>query len=85
MQTASFQGVVKAIIYIIIFYYIIKFVMRLVIPILLKKAVQKAEENLRQSQQRDDLSRTAAPINSKDLKSNGDKKVGEYVDFEEIE
>jgi len=86
MQTASFTGVIKAIFYVILFYYIFKFVMRLLLPMLLKKAVQKAEENLKQRGQQTHYN-TGETINGnpKAARPNETKKVGEYVDFEEIE
>ena len=83
MQTASFSGVVKAIFYFIIFYYLFKFVMRLVLPILLQKAAKKAEENLRRQSDGDGTNSNFQDPKSTTPKSK--KKVGEYVDFEEIE
>jgi len=86
MQEASFSGVLRAIFYFIIFYYILKFVMRLLLPVILRKAVSKAEENLRNHQQ--GYTREEDPKVHRDprnIKPDDKKKVGEYVDFEEIE
>ena len=90
METASFAGFIKIIFYIIIFYYVIKFVARLLLPLLIKKAVEKAGENF---QQQNPYSQTrSASINddtiyntSKTEKPRETKKVGEYVDYEELE
>ena len=93
MQEASFSGFIRTLIYIIAIYYIIKFLAKLFLPILVKKAVEKAGENFQKQQQ-------YAQCNSWQKKNNNDeiiidtanakkpretKKVGEYVDYEEIE
>ncbi|HLA56274.1 MAG TPA: hypothetical protein VK623_09250 [Flavobacterium sp.] len=86
MQTASFTGVIETLFYIIVFYYIFKYAMRLLLPVVLKKAVEKAEENLRNYDTRQYPNNdTFAQPNSKSDKPRETKKVGEYVDFEEIE
>jgi hypothetical protein len=95
METASFAGFIKTIFYILAFYYAFKFLARLFLPVLVKKVVQKAGENFQQHQsqyqsgtyqnystpQKDeivsDTSKTANPRET--------KKVGEYVDYEEID
>ena len=85
MQTASIQGVIKILFYFIIFYYVAKFVMRYLAPILLRKAMQKAQESFRQQQQpqqpRESQTTFETPITEKPRET---KKVGEYIDFEEI-
>jgi len=93
METASFAGTIKVIFYIILFYYIFKFLMRILLPVLLKKAVEKAGENFRQQQyqapfnpsQNGSSQTTFTNTNPKSDKPRETKKVGEYVDFEEIE
>ena len=75
------------------FYYIFKFLAKLFLPILVKKVVEKAGENLHKQQQN-------AQDNSWNKTSNNDeiiykspvdknpretKKVGDYVDYEEID
>ncbi|RZJ34046.1 MAG: DUF4834 domain-containing protein [Flavobacterium sp.] len=83
MQTASFLGAIRTIVYIIAFYYVFKFAMRLLLPVLLKKAVEKAEENLRQ---RDFGQPNNNPYREQQKpKVDSRKEEGEYVDFEEIE
>ena len=83
MQTASFVGAIRTVVYIIAFYYVFKFAMRLLLPVLLKKAVEKAEENLRQR----DFHQAPNQEYSQQPKPKVDsrKDEGEYVDFEEIE
>ena len=93
MQEASFSGFLKAIFYIIAFYYIFKFLARLFLPILVKKAVEKAGANFQKQQQNSqDNSWQKRPNNDEVIidtanakKSRETKKVGEYVDYEEID
>ena len=87
MQTASFFGFIKMIIEIIIFYYIIKFLAKLFLPMLVKKAVQKAGEKFQQNQNYNPNQTVddEMVINKTSTKPKEIKKVGEYVDFEEID
>lgn len=88
IETASFAGLIKAIFYIILFYYVFKFLMRIFLPILLKKAAQKASQSFNNQQQSYNSStntrETFQPRQNQD-KPKEREKVGEYVDFEEIE
>lgn len=92
MQTASFSGFIRAIFYMIAFYYIFKFLARLFLPLLVKKAVEKAGQNFQQHQQQQQSSwhKTSNndeiiidTANSKNPRET--KKVGDYVDYEEID
>ncbi len=88
IETASFTGFLKVIFYIILFYYVFKFLARIFLPILLKKAVQKASDNFNNQQQpynTANSSRETFRTNANQEKPKETKKVGEYVDFEEIE
>ena len=88
MQEASFSGFIKMIFEIIIFYYVIKFLAKLFLPMLVKKAVQKAGEKFQQNQQYNQNSNSQDEViinNYNDDRPRETKKVGEYVDFEEIE
>lgn len=91
MEQASFSGILKTIFYILAFYYIFKFLARLFLPILVKKAVEKAGENFQRqyqatytnySNQAQDEFVNTAPKSDKPRET---KKVGEYIDYEEIE
>ena len=91
METASFSGVLKAIFYFIVFYYAFKFLARLFLPVLVKKAVEKAGQNFQQYNQSQSYNQTASPKDeivydtTKSTKPRETKKVGEYVDYEEID
>lgn len=91
METASFNGFIKTLIYIIAFYYAFKFLARLFLPILIKKAVEKAGQNFQQGSQQNTYYSNQSNSDeiiideSKVSKNRATKKVGEYIDFEEIE
>ncbi len=91
MEMASFSGVIETIFYILAFYYIFKFLARLFLPIMVKKVVEKAGENFQRqyqstyqsnaTQQQDEFVNTTSQSN----KPRETKKVGEYIDYEEID
>jgi Domain of unknown function (DUF4834) len=92
MQIASFSGFLRSLLYMVAFYYVFKFLARLFLPHLIKKAVEKAGENFEKQQQNHQNTHQNS-TNPKDVifdKTSSDKprekkKVGEYVDYEEIE
>lgn len=94
MQEASFSGLIKAICYIVAFYYIFKFLARIFLPVLVKKAVEKAGENFQKQQQysqdtswqKTQRNNDEIIINTANAKNPREtKKVGDYVDYEEID
>lgn len=89
MHTASLVGVLKLLAYMLIFYFLFKIVMRLLMPILFKKAVEKAQDNLRRMQDSQQFGNFQQPYDNSASQSNtrprSTKKVGEYIDYEEIE
>ena len=93
MQTASFTGFIKAIFYMIAFYSIFRFLAKLFLPLLVKKVVEKAGQNMQQQQQRQQQktwqkSQTKEEViyNTANAKNPREtKKVGDYVDYEEID
>jgi uncharacterized membrane protein len=96
MDTASSTGLIKIIVFIIIGYYAVKFLARLFFPILIRKVVSKAEASFKQQYQTQQQNsgytskenRSGNEIISETENSNNPKstkKVGEYVDYEEIE
>lgn len=85
---ASFTGFIETLCYILFFYYVLKFLARLFLPFMVKKVVEKAGQNFQQqyqNQQNHNNTQDSNPLNSTDSKPRENKKVGEYVDFEEIE
>lgn len=85
---ASFAGFIQTLFYILFFYYVLKFLARLFLPYMVKKVVEKAGQNFQQqhqNQQNQSNTQDFNPGNPTDSKPRENKKVGEYVDFEEIE
>ncbi len=98
MQEASFSGLLKTIMWVIAFYYIFKFLARIFFPVLVKKAFEKAGENIQRQQeqynqynqgnnwQNNSNNRDEIIIDTANAKNPREtKKVGEYVDYEEID
>lgn len=93
MQTASFAGFIKTLFYIVAFYYIFKFLAKLFLPLLVKKVVEKAGANFQEQQQRSqDASWRKSNSNDEIIYNTAHsknpretKKVGDYVDYEEID
>ncbi|PRZ27886.1 DUF4834 family protein [Flavobacterium granuli] len=93
MQTASFAGFIKTLFYIVAFYYIFKFLAKLFLPLLVKKVVEKAGANFQEQQQRSqDASWRTSNSNDEIIYNTAHsknpretKKVGDYVDYEEID
>ncbi len=93
MQTASFIGLLETLFWIYVSYYIFKFLSKLFLPILVKKVVEKAGENFQQQQQRYRDTSWNTSQNNDEIQYNTSnsknpretKKVGDYVDYEEID
>lgn len=92
METASFGGLLETLCYIVAFYYIFKFIVRLMLPIMVKKVVAKAGANFQQQYQSHANQNTSTSgqdeiiyDTAKNNKPHETKKVGEYVDYEELD
>jgi hypothetical protein len=93
MQTASFSGFIEMVFYMIAFYYIFKFLAKLFLPIVVKKVVEKAGQNFQQQQQRTQQTTWKKTPNNDEIiidtanskNPRETKKVGDYVDYEELE
>jgi hypothetical protein len=86
METASFNGVLRVIIIMVLAYYALKFLLRIFAPIIVQKVVQKAGETMYERQQ--EFYSTAnrqAQQHAEPEKPQEKKKIGEYIDFEEID
>ena len=84
--------VLQTILFLIIVYYIAKILWKWLAPKLLNYAVQKTEERFgqqfgqfHQSQGTSQREGETTVHKKRNPKSNPSKKVGEYIDFEEIE
>jgi hypothetical protein len=91
MDTASFNGLIKTLVWIVLIYYGIKFFFKLFGPMIFQQAVKKAGENFQQQyqqQQQYQYQQQQQPQNHqapKQDKPHETKKVGEYIDYEEID
>jgi hypothetical protein len=83
METASFNGLLKTILYIFAFYYIFKFLARLFLPVLAKKVVEKAAKQFEEQQKNQNQRNQSQSANSEKPKEK--KIIGEYVEYEELE
>lgn len=92
LYTADFFGVIRTLFIIVLLYYLFKFAVRLLTPLLINKLAKKAQENFRQQQetfykqnqnQQNQYQQSANQPKKQELKEK--KKVGEYIDFEEID
>ncbi len=79
------MGVIKVIFYILLFYYAFKFIMRLLLPVMVQKTAQHMEDTIRNQSQQYHRQRQPEQEQPKQKYPRETKKVGEYVDFEEIE
>lgn len=87
METASFTGLIKTLFYLILAYYVVKFLIKMFAPVILQQVVKKAEQNFNQHQQQYNQNQNQAQqaYNAPQDKPREKKKVGEYIDYEEIE
>lgn len=94
VYTADFFGFIRTLFIIVLFYYLFKFAFRLLTPILVNKLAKKAQENFRQQQQnyyqqyqnqnqQNNTQQNKTSQSKQELREK--KKVGEYIDFEEID
>ena len=86
METASFTGFIRALIILVLIYYGVRFFMRLLAPVIVQQVVKKAGENLfQQQQQQEQFNAQKRQENITKDRPAEKKKVGEYIDYEEIE
>ncbi|WP_395066377.1 DUF4834 domain-containing protein [Flavobacterium sp.] len=85
MQEASLQGLVKTLFWIFFIIYALKFLARLFLPVIAKKVVEKATEQFQQQAQQNNQNQDNYSKTSKSDKPRETKKVGEYIDYEEVD
>lgn len=96
IQEASFMGLIKIILIILLVYYGFKILSRLFAPLLVRFVAKKAEEKFgqqfggfqnpnqqRQQQKQKEGETVIDKMPNKNKSSN--QKVGEYIDYEEID
>ncbi len=91
LQQASLNGFIRTVLIIVAVWYAFKILMRLLAPYLMRKVVQKAESNFRQQYEQqfgntqNQNTNSQHKDSSKEQPLRSTKKVGEYIDYEEIE
>ncbi|OBX21440.1 uncharacterized protein DUF4834 [Gelidibacter algens] len=94
MQMASFTGFLRTILIILLVYYGVKILMRLFAPYFVRYMSKKMQERFggqfqQQQQQQQDKNRPKDGETVIDKipqqRQTSDKKVGEYIDYEEID
>lgn len=91
LQYASITGVLRVILIILLIYYGIKILSRIFAPYLMKYVVKKTEERFGgqfgqyQNPKQEQNKEGEVTIDKAPKTSTSNKKVGEYVDYEEID
>ena len=81
MEMASGSSLLRTLAIIILSYYLFKFLMRIFAPIIMQKAVNKMQEKMQEQyrKQQEQQQYTTSQFQSKEK-----EKVGDYIDYEEI-
>lgn len=95
LYEASMKSFFQTLIFLGLLYYLFKFAFRFFAPILLTKVVKKAEKSFREKHDSFQQQQNQQQYSSHQSETSGSfesnkfprekKKVGEYIDFEEIE
>jgi hypothetical protein len=92
LQMASFTGFLRTILIILLVWYGVKILMRLFAPYLVKYMSKKMQERFGQQFQQAQRNDGNRPIEGETVidkvphqQKTADKKVGEYIDYEEID
>lgn len=87
MQLASFTGFIKTIFILVFIYHAFKILFRIFAPMILQNIVKKAENNFRAQQNQYNQQQNTNRYTNKSTpnRPKETKKVGEYVDYEEID
>ncbi|WP_322550624.1 DUF4834 domain-containing protein [Flavobacterium psychraquaticum] len=82
MEMASFSGFLRTLGIIVLVYYLFKFALRIFAPIIMQKAVNKMQEKM-QDQFKQQQNQQSNTTTTKEMPKEK-KKVGEYIDYEEV-
>lgn len=88
ITSASFQGMLRTLLIIILCYYAFKLLMRILAPYLMQKAAQKMQQKMQDQfgqQQRGKHQTSQQQKSTVKEKPKPTKKVGDYIDYEEID
>lgn len=82
------MGIIRILAIIVIFYYAMKLLARIFFPIVAKKLFEKAEQQFKQQQDQYNQQNSDEKVNptvSVSDKPKEKKKVGEYIDYEDVD
>lgn len=79
---ASFSGFLRTLGIIVLVYYLFKFAVRIFAPVLMRKAVNKMKEKMENQYNQQSQQSTTSTSNKEMPREK--KKVGEYIDYEEV-
>lgn len=82
MEMASGSSLLRTLAIIILCYYLFKFLMRIFAPIIMQKAVNKMQEKMQEQYNKQQQQNTTTQ--STQFQSKEKEKVGDYIDYEEI-
>jgi hypothetical protein len=83
MEMASGSSLLRTLAIIILSYYLFKFLMRIFAPIIMQKAVSKMQEKM-QEQYKKQQEQQEQQYTTSQFQSKEKEKVGDYIDYEEI-
>ena len=83
MEMASFAGFLRTLGIIVLVYYLFKFAMRIFAPIIMQKAVNKMQEKMQDQFKQQQQNQQSNTTTTKEMPKEK-KKVGEYIDYEEV-
>ncbi|MFD2909442.1 DUF4834 domain-containing protein [Flavobacterium ardleyense] len=83
MEMASFSGFLRTLGIIVLVYYLFKFAVRIFAPVLMRKAVNKMKEKMENQYNQQQAQQTNTGSSNKQMPKEK-KKVGEYIDYEEV-
>jgi hypothetical protein len=84
MEMASGSSLLRTLAIIILCYYLFKFLMRIFAPIIMQKAVNKMQEKMQEQYNKQQQQQQNTTTQSTQFQSREKEKVGDYIDYEEI-
>ena len=84
MEMASGSSLLRTLAIIILSYYLFKFLIRIFAPIIMQKAVNKMQEKMQEQYKKRQQQQQNTTDQSTQFQSKEKEKVGDYIDYEEI-
>jgi large-conductance mechanosensitive channel len=84
MEMASGSSLLRTLAIIILSYYLFKFLILIFAPIIMQKAVNKMQEKMQEQYKKQQQQQQNTTDQSTQFQSKEKEKVGDYIDYEEI-